>query len=141
MPNSISHQAPVLYLKRKFPKWIDGTSACIGAMVPDFTFFFFDLRKISHSLLGQLYWTLPITFILTIIFSKYLAPFLSKIAQKEGIIPRVMKYFGIDDWHLLASKKFNRKLIIVILYSSLIGGLTHLLLDLPSHRAIELFYP
>ena len=141
MPNSISHQAPALYLKMKFPKWIDGPSICIGAIVPDLTLWFSDLRKISHSLLGQVIWTLPITLILTFIFSKYLASLLSKIAQKKGFIPKVMNYFGMDNWSILANKKYDRKVILVIIYSSIIGGLTHLLLDLPSHRAIELFYP
>lgn len=141
MPNSISHQAPALYLKMKFPKLIDAPAICIGAIVPDLTLLFFDLRLISHSLLGQLYWTVPITFILTILFTKYFAPFISKIAQKHGFVPKVMTYFGFDEWHIFASKKFNRRVILCVLYSSVIGGLTHILLDLPSHRAIELFYP
>ena len=141
MPNSISHQAPALYLKMKFPKRIDGPSVCIGAIVPDLTLMFSNLRNISHSFLGQILWTLPITFILTFIFSKYLASFVSKIAQKNGFIPKIMKYFGMDNWYLLANKRFGRRVILVVLYSSVIGGVTHLLLDLPSHRAIELFYP
>jgi hypothetical protein len=114
MPNSISHQAPALYLKMKFPKCIDGPSVCIGAIVPDLTLLFTDLRKISHSLLGQVLWTLPITFILTLIFSKYLASFVSKIARKSGFIPRVMKYFGIDNWSMLANKKFDRRIILLL---------------------------
>ena len=67
MPNPIiSHQAPVLYLKMKFPKWVDGVAICIGAFVPDLTLTI-EIRHVTHSLIGQLYWTVPITIVLSII--------------------------------------------------------------------------
>jgi len=52
-----------------------------------------------------------------------------------------LKYFGIDEWDYLKEKKYNRRFFIVASYSALIGGLTHLLLDLPAHATIELFFP
>jgi hypothetical protein len=141
MPNSISHLTPALYLKIKFPKWIDVTAICIGAIAPDLTLFFYGLRNISHSLLGQVYWTIPMTFIINFFFIKYIASFMSKIANKNGFIPRILKYYGVDDWNLLKGRKLNKKSILITLYSALIGGLTHLLLDLPSHPYVELFFP
>jgi len=52
-----------------------------------------------------------------------------------------LRYFGVDEWVLLKKKKYGRRYFIVASYSALIGGLTHLLLDLPSHEFIELFFP
>ena len=54
---------------------------------------------------------------------------------------RPMRYLGIDKFENLKKKKFNKKFFIVGIYSALIGGLTHLLLDLPAHENIELFFP
>ena len=141
MPNPIiSHQAPALYLKIKFPKRIDVVAICIGALVPDLTIFIV-LRHATHSLLGQIYWTVPLTLLLTMIFNRYIAKFLSNISKKEGFIPKLFQYFGLDEWGLVKSKKFDKHFFIVASYSALIGGLTHILLDFPSHPYVELFYP
>jgi len=141
MPNPIiSHQAPVLYLKMKFPKWIDGVAICIGAFVPDLTLTI-EIRHVTHSLIGQLYWTVPITILLSMIFRRYFASILSNISKKNGFIPKLLRYFGVDEWGIVKSKKFDKKFFFVAFYSALIGGLTHLLLDFPSHPYIELFYP
>jgi hypothetical protein len=141
MPNPIiSHQAPALYLKIKFPKWIDGVAICIGALVPDLTLTV-EFRHVTHSLLGQIYWTVPISLVLSIIFRKYIASILSNIASKNGVIPKLLRYFGVEDWYLVKSKRIDKKFFLVALYSALIGGLSHLLLDFPSHPSIELFHP
>jgi len=141
MPNPIiSHQTPALFLKMKFPKRIDGVAICIGTIVPDLVLTN-ELRHVSHSLLGQLYWTVPLTLILSMIFCRYIASILSNIAKKKGLISRMLQYFGVDEWGVIKSKKFDKKFFVVSFYSALIGGLTHILLDVPSHPYIELFYP
>ena len=141
MPNPIiSHQAPALYLKMKFPLRIDGVAICVGTIVPDLVLTN-DLRHVSHSFLGQLYWTVPLTVILSMLFCRYIVSNLSIIARKEGLIPKILRYFGVDDWGLLKSKKFDKKYFVIAFYSALLGGLTHLLIDFPSHPYIELFYP
>ena len=141
MPNPIiSHQAPGLFLKMKFPQWIDGIAIYIGALVPDMIFSI-ELRHVSHSLLGQLYWTIPLTLILSMIFCRYIVPILSNFAKKQGFIPKMLRYFGVDEWWIVKIKKFDRKFYFIAFYSALIGGLSHLLLDFPSHPYIELFYP
>lgn len=141
MPNPIiSHQAPALYLKMKFPMRIDGVAICIGTIVPDLVLTN-ELRHVSHSLLGQIYWTVPLTVVLSMLFCRYVASILSNIAKKEGFIPKLLEYFGVDEWGVVKSKKFDKKYFVVAFYSALIGGLTHLLLDFPSHPYIELFYP
>ncbi|GAH74494.1 unnamed protein product [marine sediment metagenome] len=146
MPNSLSHQAPGLLIKMKYPKRIDGTSICLSAFVPDLNVFFepfmpFPFRHVTHSLLGLLIWGAPITILLTIIFSKYIGPRISEIAKKEGKLYRLMVYFGLDELHHLKRKQFNKRFYFVAFYSSLIGGFTHILLDLPAHRYNELFFP
>ncbi len=147
MPSSVfSHQAPGLLLKIKYPKKFDGTALCISTFVPDIVvvidpFFSTNLRGITHSLLGLVIYTIPLTVILTILFCKYIGPFLAKLAKKDGILTKPMRYFGIDEWDSLKEKEYNRKFYIVASYSALIGGFTHILLDLPAHATIELFFP
>ena len=146
MPNSLSHQAPGLLIKMKYPKRIDGTAICLSAFVPDLNVFFepfmpFSFRHVTHSLLGLLIWGAPITILLTIIFSKYIGPRISEIAKKEGKLYRLMVYFGLDELHHLKRKQFNKRFYFVAFYSALIGGFTHILLDLPAHRYNELFFP
>jgi len=147
MPSSVfSHQAPALLLKIKYPKKFDGTALCISTFVPDIVvvidpFFSYNLRGITHSLLGLLIYTVPLAVILTILFCTYIGPFFANLAKKNGILAKPMKYFGIDEWDYLKEKKYNRRFFVVASYSALIGGLTHLLLDLPAHATIELFFP
>ena len=147
MPNSFfSHQAPGLLLKKKYPKRIDGTAICLSAFVPDLSIFFepfmpFSFRHITHSLLGLLVWGAPITILLTILFSRYIGPRISEIAMKEGRLYRLMAYFGFDELHHLKKKRFNKRFYIIAFYSALIGGLTHILIDLPAHESNALFFP
>ncbi len=141
MPNPIiSHQAPGLLLKMKFPKHIDVVAICIGAFVPDLTFYI-GFRAITHSLLGQIYWTVPLTLCFTMIFKRYIAGFMSNFAKKKGFIPKVLQYFAVDDWEILGGKKFDMNFFLVASCSALIGGITHVLLDLPSHPYTVMFYP
>ena len=147
MPSSIfSHQAPGLILKIKYPKKFDGTALCISTFVPDIgvvidPFFVFNFRGITHSLIGLILFTLPLTLFLTLIFCDHIAPFCAKLARKKGILYKPMKYFGIEEWDNLKKKQFDKKFYVVASYSALIGGLAHLLLDLPAHATIELFFP
>ncbi|MFX1302083.1 MAG: DUF4184 family protein [Promethearchaeota archaeon] len=147
MPSGvISHQAPGLALKIKYPKRFDGTALCLSTLVPDFNviidlFIPFSFRNITHSLLGLFIYTIPLTIILTIIFCKYIGPFVSNLAKKNSKIYYPLKYFGIDEWDNLKKKEYNRRYFFVASYSSLIGAFTHLLLDLPAHEYIELFFP
>lgn len=147
MPSGIlSHQAPGLILKVKYPNKFDGTALCISTLVPDVNVIFdpflpFTFRNITHSLLGLVLITLPLTLILTMIFCTYIGPIYANLAKRNGIFAKPLKYFGIDQWDNLKKKKYNRRFFIVASYSALIGGLTHLLLDLPAHETIEIFFP
>lgn len=147
MPSSIlSHQAPAILIKLKYPNKIDGTAICISTIVPDLNIFFDFLipgffRNLSHSLLGLVLWTIPLSLGFTMLFSRHIAPFLAKVSQKKRWFYNQWKYLGIDKWNLLKSKQFNRSFYLRASISAFLGGLTHLLLDLPAHEYIELFYP
>lgn len=147
MPSSVlSHQAPALILKIKYPKKFDGTALCLSTILPDIDvilgwFMPFNLRGITHSFLGLVLYTVPFTLILTIIFCSYIGPFFAKLGKRNGVFAKPLKYFGIDEWDYLKEKKYNRRFFIVASYSALIGGLTHLFMDFPSHEYVELFFP
>ncbi len=147
MPSSIlSHQAPAILIKLKYPHKIDGSAICISTFVPDLNIFFDFLfpgffRNLTHSLIGIFIWTIPITLLFTVVFSLYIAPYLSKIAKKNLFILKPLKYFGINKWDLLKLKQINKKFYLIASYSAFIGGLSHLLLDLQAHEYIELFFP
>lgn len=77
---------------------------------------------------------------MTIIFSKYIEPRISEIVKNERKLYKVATCFGFDEFNHL-KKRFNRFFYTVAFYSALIGGFTHLLLDLSFHKYIELFFP
>ena len=147
MPSAIfSHQAPGLALKIKYPHKFDGTALCISAIVPDLLslfgpFFAFTFRNFTHSILGVILSTVPLTIILTVIFCTYIGPFCAKLAKKNGFLSRPLRYMGMETWDNLKKKKYNHRFFLVATYSAFIGGFTHLLLDLPSHEYIEIFFP
>ena len=131
----------------KFPRWIDGTALYIGAFIPDLNIFVFEplmflqFRHITHSLLGLLIWVAPLTILMAIIFSKYIGPKISEIVKKERKLYRIFIYFGFDELQYLKKKQINARFFVVAFYSALIGGFTHLIIDLPAHRYNELFFP
>ena len=137
----ISHKAPALFIKLKCPKQIDITAICIGTIIPDLNLIFnFISRNFSHSLVGIVILTVPVKLILTMAFNRYLAPLTSWISKKNWFLLKPLRYFGLDDIQYLSMRKYNKKFILIASYSAFIGGLTYILLDLPSHPFIEIFY-
>jgi len=140
------HQAPALALKTKFPKKFDGTALCFGTIIPDLNVIFelfspIYFYRVTHSLIAQLLWTAPLAIIATLIFSRYIAPLFSKIASQKRKFYGPLRYFGIDQWNYLKKKKFSRNFWIVVIYSALIGGIFHILLDWPSHKYVVILFP
>lgn len=147
MPLTIlSHQAPGLALKARFPKKFDGTALCFGTFIPDLNFifdFFYPINfyGFTHSLVGQILWTTPLAIVATLIFSRYLGPLFAKIASQKSKFYEPLRYFGIDQWKYLIHKKFSRNFWIISAYSALIGGIFHILLDWFSHSNVYILYP
>ena len=147
MPSGVfSHQAPGLLLKIKYPKKFDGTALCLSMLIPDLHIVIdplslYTLRNITHSLVGILLFIVPTTLLFTIIFCRYIGPLCASLARRKSLFFKPLRYFGVGEWDHLKKKKYNRRYFIVASYSALIGGLTHILLDLPSHEFIEIFFP
>jgi len=78
---------------------------------------------------------------ISMLFSRNIGPYIAKIAKKESRIYKPLKFYGLDEWYHFRTKNFNKKYFVAASYSGFIGGLTHLLLDLPAHEYIQIFFP
>jgi hypothetical protein len=117
-----SHQAPALLLKLWRPRWFSGLALVLGTMAPDLEFI---LRLdgecfVSHTLLGQIYFTLPVVILLY---------WLSVVL----VIPWLLPYLPEGPpfhWHDLAALRPPTGLEwFGVAASGIVGGLTHIALD------------
>ena len=71
----ISHQAPPLLIKAKFPRRIDGIAICISSILSDINLYtsIFS-RAFTHSFIGVILLVIPLAILLTILFDKFIAP-------------------------------------------------------------------
>jgi membrane-bound metal-dependent hydrolase YbcI (DUF457 family) len=138
----ISHQAPTLLIKAKFPRKIDGIAICMGSIIPDINLYtnLFS-RTFTHSFIGVLLLVTPLAVLLTIIFDKFFASLISRISMRKSFIFKPLRYFGLQNLKYLNKKKIDGRFLLIAFYSSSLGGISHLLLDLPTHSNIVLFYP
>ncbi|MHA1731301.1 MAG: DUF4184 family protein [Promethearchaeota archaeon] len=151
MPSALlSHQAPVLPLKMAFPKKFDGTALLLGSMMPDLELLFGAIAGAAHlnwdfhyghSLVGLVAWTLPWTLLFTVLFSRWVGPWWARVVKSSGRVGALGRYFGVDELYHLSGKQFNARWLFVASYSAVVGGLTHLLLDFPSHGYCFMLYP
>ena len=148
MPSSfLSHQAPVLWLKTKWPKRFDGTSLCVGSFAPDYewvlSLFNVGVPERKFHTVGELVYLLPVSLALIVFLDKVFLPAASYSVMNNrlGPLSRLLSFFGVDEWHVLKTKKINAQWLVKALYSFLLGVLTHFLLDLPSHSAITYLEP
>jgi hypothetical protein len=119
-----SHQAPVLPLARLYPRSFSGLGLVLGTLVPDLIFI---LRldehgsPTSHSLLGQLYLTLPCVLALHFLLTALVLPWL---------LPHVP---GGAPLHLHALARAQPATDVSALarvgVSGLVGALSHLFVD------------
>jgi hypothetical protein len=119
-----SHQAPVLPLARLFPGRFSGLGLVLGSVAPDLVFI---LRldasgsPASHSLLGQLYLTVPIVVALHLLLTALVLPWL--LPHLPGGAPLHL--------HALARVRpaANPAALARVALSGLVGGLTHVFVD------------
>jgi hypothetical protein len=148
MPSSVlSHQAPVLPLKIKWPKKFDGTSLCVGSFAPDFEWFLslFNIgvaERTFHSI-GEMVYIFPLSLVLVVLLDKVLLPAASFFARNNrlGLFSKCLSFFGVDEWHVLKTKKMDARWLVKASYSFVVGVLSHFLLDLPSHGQISYLEP
>jgi hypothetical protein len=113
-----SHQAPAFVLKRWRPDWFSGLGLVLGTLVPDLEFIV-PLRKgtvISHTVSGQLLFTVPIAIVLYVVTCDLVWPWLSpNLSPPWRDWSPVRRASGSQLWR--------------VAWSALIGGLTHIALD------------
>jgi len=145
----LSHQGIVLPLKIKYPGKFDGTALCVGSLAPDLAFLFSYVQRshmTPHSIfhtIGGLIYTVPLSILLVILFDKALLPATSTLARSTrfGLLSKCLAFFGVDEYHVLKSKKISLEWFVKATYSVLIGVLSHFLLDLPTHGQIPYLSP
>ncbi len=128
MPFTFSHPAIILPLNKIFKNKFSMTGLVIGSLTPDFEYFI--RMKVtshySHTLLGNLWFNLPLGIILTFLFHNII---------KKSLIENLPSFIQIRLEHL---KTFNwihyfKKQWKTVLISIIIGGYSHLFWDLFTH--------
>src|SRR5688572_21878124 len=122
MPFTPAHPAVVLPLIRK--KWVSATGLIIGSVAPDFEYFFklsVDSQH-SHTLPGLLYFDLPVTLVLSVVFHQVVKQNL--IRNSPAFLQRRFQdTLKVDFTRFLAS----RWLIFTV--SAIIGSASHIFWD------------
>jgi hypothetical protein len=117
-----SHQAPALWLKLWRSEWFSGLGLVLGTIAPDLEFVLRldDEWVVSHTLLGQLYFTAPAVvaahWLLTRVLLPWLAPFLT------GAAP----FYWCE---LSRPTPARGRGVLRVAASGALGGLTHIFLD------------
>lgn len=130
MPFTAAHPALVLPIKGKWPKYFSLTALVVGSMAPDFEFFirFQHQRGPGHTLLGSLYFNLPLIFLAAALFHHIVKkPFIYCLPEFLG-----KRFYDMaeDKWSVATPRNF-----FVFTYSALIGMLSHFTLDAFTHPA------
>jgi len=128
MPFTFSHAAIVLPLSKVSKKWFSTTGLIVGSITPDFEYF---LRmeitsEFSHTLIGTLWFNLPIGILLAFIFH---------IIIKDELIDNLPATLQIRFHQLKESQwiDYFKKNWIMIFISIIIGAYSHILWDAFTH--------
>jgi hypothetical protein len=129
MPFTFAHPAAILPFLNLKKHWFSATGLIIGSVVPDFEYFIrMDDKKIyTHYWAGLIYYDLPLSIILAYLFHNIVRnPF---IDNSPFFLYRRMAVFKKFYWNRYFISEWP-----VVLYSILIGGVSHLLWDGFTHR-------
>src|SRR5687768_1669622 len=118
-----SHPAPLLPLKLWKPAAFSGLALCLGAAAPDLEFVLQIEQDwvLSHTLAGQLLFTLPVVLALHALFTAVVIPWLVPLLPFGAPwhfedLARLRPAASLLDWARVAA-------------SALVGGLSHVILD------------
>ena len=129
MPFTFSHPALILPLNYLPKKWFSMTGLIIGSLTPDFEYFIRMKIKsnYSHTILGILYFDLPLGILLSFIFHNIVK---NDLFQN---LPNQLKsrFLNIEmlEWNNYFSKNW-----IVVIVSIIIGTISHLMWDSFTHE-------
>lgn len=124
-----AHQAPVLPLKLARPAWFSGTALVVGSMAPDAEYFIRGepVSALSHTLLGQIVFCLPVALVMVAIVERVLAPTLPLHLPDLGA-------FHLRDYARLSVGRRGLTPWVTVLASALIGSLSHIAWDGFTHE-------
>ncbi len=129
MPFTFAHPLAVSPFGKKKSKYFNIAALVIGSMAPDFEYFihFRPYQQHGHTILGQVYYNLPLVIIVYLIYHYIL---------KESLVIHLPKPYCSDFYHLVKSKFSVKSLVdwMIFIYSSFIGMLTHLIWDSFTHE-------
>jgi hypothetical protein len=127
MPFTPAHPAIILPLIRL--RYFSATGLIVGSMSPDFEYFFkMSVDSLhSHSREGLLYFNLPVTLVLSLIFHQFV---------KTNLIQNLPLFFQKRLQEMLQFRflPYLRSKWGIFLYSSLIGAASHLFWDSFTHN-------
>jgi hypothetical protein len=147
MPFTIlSHQAPILYLKYRFPERFSLSALFFASVIPDLEvildkFFPNTNTHLAHSLLGIFIWTLPLTIISAMILLIVVVIISNKYPIFKNRVDKQFKFWGGFEKKKEVRTFFTKPYLVILSYSAILGGFSHLLLDLPSHEKHFWFLP
>jgi hypothetical protein len=129
MPFTFSHPAiilPAAVIPKKYFSW---TGLIIGSMTPDFEYFIRmnDFSEYSHKLSGVLWFDIPLGLLLAFIYHEIVRD--SFISNLPKILRIRLSTFCNLNWAAYFKKNW-----LVVLFSLLIGSLSHILWDGFTHN-------
>ncbi|TXK46808.1 DUF4184 family protein [Pontibacter qinzhouensis] len=129
MPFTFSHPAIVLPFCRFGRGWFSLTGLVIGSMAPDFEKFLKmgQGNTYSHTLLGILWFNLPISILIALLFHEVVRNPL--IESLPNILRSRLSRYKRFDWVVHFNRHYKSVVVSIIL-----GALTHLLWDAFTHK-------
>ncbi len=129
MPFTPAHTSVVLPLLRLRPQLVSATALVIGSVAPDFEYFLkMSVSSVySHTLLGILYFNIPITIVLAFLFHGVV---------KRNLIANLPVFFQyrFHDLLTLDFKKYFKSYFWIVIVSAGIGSFSHLFWDAFTHN-------
>jgi hypothetical protein len=129
MPFTPAHSAIVLPFLRIRPTLVSATTLVIGSLSPDFEYFLkMSVNSVySHTLLGVLYFDIPITIVLAFLFH---------LIIKKNFIENLPAFFQrrLVDLKTSDFKNYFKKNFLVVSLCAGLGALSHIFWDAFTHN-------
>jgi hypothetical protein len=129
MPFTPAHPAIVLPFLRINPRYVSATGLVIGSMAPDFEYFFkFSVKStFSHSLPGVVFFDIPVTLLLALIFHTVV---------KESMICNLQPFLQgkLQPLLRLNFPSYFKKNYLTFIICSAVGALSHIFWDAFTHH-------
>lgn len=123
-----AHQAPVLPLKARWPRYVSGLGLVLGSMAPDLGYFLIGIGATRdwHRAHGAVLYCLPVAMVLFLLVTRLIAaPFARHVPQLGA--------FRLRDWAYLEAQPRTLRHLGIVALSILFGVATHLAWDLFTH--------